>query len=77
MRRITTQLNELDREPTDEEIAYTMGIPVNKVAHLKSVSTRPASLDAPVGEDGETSFSELVGDEDQRTGRRSSGKVAK
>ena len=68
MRRITTQLaNELDREPTDEEIAYTMGIPVNKVAHLKSVSTRPASLDAPVGEDGETSFGELVGDEDQRT----------
>ena len=68
MRRITTQLaNDLDREPTDEEIAYTMGIPVNKVAHLKSVSTRPASLDAPVGEDGDTSFGELVGDEDQRT----------
>jgi RNA polymerase primary sigma factor len=68
MRRITTQLtNELDREPSDEEIAYTMGLPVNKVAHLKSVSTRPASLDAPVGEDGDTSFGDLVGDEEQAT----------
>ena len=68
MRRITAQLaNELDREPTEEEIAYTMGIPVNKVAHLKSVSTRPASLDAPVGEDGDTCFGELVGDEEQHT----------
>lgn len=68
MRRTTAKLaDELDREPSDEEIAYTMGIPVNKVAHLKSVSTRPASLDAPVGEDGDTSFGELVGDEDQQT----------
>lgn len=68
MRRITAQLaDELDREPTDEEIAYTMGISVNKVAHLKSVSVRPSSLDAPVGEDGETSFGDLVGDENQAT----------
>ena len=68
MRRITSQLaDELDREPTDEEIAYAMEIPVNKVAHLKSVSVRPASLDAPVGEDGETRFGELVGDDDQAT----------
>lgn len=68
MRRTTAQLaNELDRDPSDEEIAYTMGIPVNKVAHLKSVSTRPASLDAPVGEDNDTSFGDLVGDEDQAT----------
>ncbi|MGC6454948.1 MAG: sigma-70 family RNA polymerase sigma factor [Coraliomargaritaceae bacterium] len=68
MRRTTAKLtDELDREPTDEEIAYTMGIPVNKVAHLKSVSTRPASLDAPVGEDSDTSFGELVGDEGQAT----------
>ena len=42
-----------------------MGIPVNKVAHLKSVSTARFP-DAPVGEDGDTSFGELVGDEDQR-----------
>lgn len=68
MRKVTQELaDELDREPTDEEIAYMMELPVNKVAHLKSVSVRPSSLDAPVGEDGDTSFGELVGDENQAT----------
>lgn len=68
MRKVTQQLaEELDREPTDEEIAYMMEMPVNKVAHLKSVSVRPSSLDAPIGEDGDTSFGELVGDENQAT----------
>lgn len=66
MRKVTAELaDELDREPTDEEIAYTMGLPVNKIAHLKSVSVRPSSLDAPVGEDGDTTFGELVGDENE------------
>ena len=52
MRRIISQLTEeLDREPSDEEVGIVMGIPVNKIAHLKSVSVRPASLDAPIGED--------------------------
>jgi RNA polymerase primary sigma factor len=68
MRKVTAELaDELDREPTDEEIAYMMDMPVNKVAHLKSVSVRPSSLDAPVGEDGDTSFGDLVGDENQAT----------
>lgn len=68
MRKVTAQLaEELDREPTDEEIAYMMDMPVNKVAHLKSVSVRPSSLDAPVGEDGDTSFGDLVGDDNQAT----------
>jgi RNA polymerase primary sigma factor len=68
MRKVTAQLaDELDREPSDEEIGYAMDMPVNKVAHLKSVSIRPASLDAPVGEDGDTTFGELVGDENEAT----------
>ena len=68
MRKITGQLaDQLDREPSDEEIAYEMGLPVNKVAHLKSVSVRPSSLDAPIGEDGDTTFGELVGDENEAT----------
>jgi RNA polymerase primary sigma factor len=68
MRKVTAQLaDELDREPSDEEIAYAMDMPINKVAHLKSVSVRPASLDAPVGEDGDTTFGELVGDEQGAT----------
>lgn len=65
MRRTAMALTEqLGREPTDEEIAIELGVPTNKVAHLKSVSVRPASLDAPVGEDGDSStFGEIVGDE--------------
>lgn len=70
MRKVTAQLaDELDREPSDEEIGYVMDMPVNKVAHLKSVSIRPASLDAPIGEDGETTFGELVHNEDESTPR--------
>ncbi|MGF1449601.1 MAG: RNA polymerase sigma factor RpoD/SigA [Opitutales bacterium] len=64
MRKLTMALQEeLGREPTNEEIALEMGMPVNKIAHLKTVSVRPTSLDAPVGEDDDTSLGELVGDE--------------
>ena len=59
---------ELGREPTDEELAEVLELPVNKVSHLKSVSVRPTSLNAPVGEDGDsTEFGEIVGDENAPT----------
>ena len=55
IRKASTELKEqLDRDPSDEEIGFVVGLTANKVAHLKSVSVRPSSLDAPVGEDGET-----------------------
>ena len=65
MRRTAMMLTEqFGREPTDEELAIELQIPTSKVAHLKSVSVRPASLDAPIGEDGDSStFGEIVGDE--------------
>lgn len=64
MRKISMRLTEeLGREPDDDEVAIEMGIPVNKVAHLKSVSVRPASLDAPIGDGDDTEFGDLVGDE--------------
>jgi RNA polymerase primary sigma factor len=65
MRKTAMQLSErLGREPTDEELAMELQIPTAKVAHLKSVSVRPASLDAPVGDDGDSAtFGEIVGDE--------------
>ena len=68
MRQVTSKLaEELDREPADEEIAYEMGISVNRIAHLKSVSVRPSSLDAPVGEDNDTNFGDLIRDDMQST----------
>ncbi|MDR0901512.1 MAG: RNA polymerase sigma factor RpoD/SigA [Opitutaceae bacterium] len=65
MRRAATALTEeLGREPTDEELAMELQVPAGKIAHLKSVSARPASLDAPIGEDGDSAtFGEIVSDE--------------
>jgi RNA polymerase primary sigma factor len=65
MRKTAMMLSEgLGREPTDEELAAELQIPTSKVAHLKSVSVRPASLDAPIGDDGDsTTFGEIVGDD--------------
>lgn len=66
MRKTIQELSDqIGREPSDEEIGYAMGIPTNKIAHLKSISVQPRSLDAPVNEESETSFGDLVGDENQ------------
>jgi len=59
---------ELGREPTDEELAEVLEMPVNKVSHLKSVSVRPASLNAPVGDDRDgAEFGDIVGDDNAPT----------
>ncbi|MFA6960121.1 MAG: RNA polymerase sigma factor RpoD/SigA [Opitutaceae bacterium] len=65
MRKTAMKLTEeFGREPTDEEIAIELQVPTSRVAHLKSVSVRPASLDAPIGESGDSgTFGEIVGDE--------------
>lgn len=65
MRKTAMALSEeLGREPTDEELALVLNMPTNKVTHLKTVSVRPTSLNAPVGEDSDkTEFGEFVGDE--------------
>lgn len=65
MRKTAMKLTEeFGREPTDEEIAIELQVPASRVAHLKSVSVRPASLDAPIGENGDSgTFGEIVGDE--------------
>ena len=64
MKRAGHKLSEkLGREPTDQELADLLGIPRAKVAQLRTISVRPASLDAPIGDDDATEFSEIVGDE--------------
>ena len=63
-RTALTLTEELGREPTDEELAMELQVPASKVAHLKSVSVRPTSLDAPIGDDGDSAtFGEIVSDE--------------
>ena len=68
MRRVTNQLAaELGREPHNDEIAMAMEIPLAKVVHMKSVANRAASLDQPVGEEGDATLGDLVKDESERT----------
>src|SRR5471032_630515 len=65
MRRVALQMSEeLGREPTDDELAEEIGLASGKVSQLKTVSIRPASLDAPISDDDSTEFGEIVGDED-------------
>lgn len=63
MRRVALQMSEeLGREPTDDELAEEVGLASSKVSQLKTVSIRPASLDAPISDDDSTEFGEIVGD---------------
>jgi RNA polymerase primary sigma factor len=68
VRRVSLQMSdELGREPTDDELGEEIGIDSGKVARLRSVGIRPASLDAPIKDDDATKFGEVIGDEDAQT----------
>jgi RNA polymerase primary sigma factor len=68
VRRVSLQMSdELGREPTDEELGEEIGIASEKVARLKSVGIRPASLDAPIADNDSTEFSEVIGDDEAQT----------
>ncbi len=61
VRKIESELNtKLSREPTDEEIAAVADLPVEEVAELRELSRGLASLDQPVGDEGETAFGDLL-----------------
>jgi RNA polymerase primary sigma factor len=63
IRRVGVGLSdELGREATDEEIAEEVGMDAGKVTLLKQAAIRPASLDAPIGDEDSTEFGEMVGD---------------
>ncbi|MEY2540520.1 MAG: polymerase primary sigma factor [Verrucomicrobiota bacterium] len=68
VRRVSLQMSEqLGREPTDDELGEEIGIAGDKVARLKSVGIRPASLDAPLSDDESTEFGAVVEDEEAQT----------
>ncbi|HEU5313353.1 MAG TPA: RNA polymerase sigma factor RpoD/SigA [Candidatus Udaeobacter sp.] len=68
VRRVSLQMSdELGREPTDDELGEEIGIASKKVARLKSLSIRPASIDGPIGDDDSTEFGEVIGDEEAQT----------
>ena len=64
MRRTAMKLQEeLGHEPSDEELAAELGTTASRVSQMRTASIRPASLDAPVGDDDSNNFSEMVEDE--------------
>jgi RNA polymerase primary sigma factor len=54
---------ELGREPTDEELADELDMTAARVRQMRMAAIRPASLDAPIGDDDSNNFSDVVEDE--------------
>ena len=52
----------LGRDPTLDELARAVELPVEKVEEFRRLGVDPSSLDAPVGEDGDASMGELIED---------------
>jgi RNA polymerase primary sigma factor len=52
----------LGREPTVEEVALAVDLPVGKLEEFRRLAVDPTSLDAPVGEEGDGSMGELIED---------------
>lgn len=68
MRRTAMRLQEeLGREPTDEELGEDLGISASRVAQMRMAAIRPASLDAPIGDEDSNNFAEVVQDESADT----------
>jgi RNA polymerase primary sigma factor len=64
IKRVALSMSEeLGREPTDQELADEVGLSAAKLSQLRTVSIRPASLDAPMNDEDGTEFGEIVGDD--------------
>jgi RNA polymerase primary sigma factor len=55
-------VQENGKEPTPEEIAHKMRIPVDKVRGILKIAQEPISLQTPIGEDGDTHFGDFIED---------------
>jgi RNA polymerase primary sigma factor len=68
MRRTAMRLQEeLGREPSDDELGEELGITAARVAQMRMAAIRPASLDAPIGDEDSNNFAEVVQDESAET----------
>jgi len=63
--RISRQLlQELGHDPTPEEIADDMGMPVEKVREILKIAQEPVSLETPIGEEEDSHLGDFIPDED-------------
>ena len=65
MSRVQRQmLQDLGREPTPDELARELDMPVEKVQEVQKYGREPISLHTPLGEDGDSEFGDLIEDTD-------------
>ncbi len=57
-------LQQLGREPSPEEIAKEMEMPVEKVAEIQKIAQDPVSLETPIGEEDDSHLGDFIQDED-------------
>ena len=57
-------LQQLGREPTPEEIAAEMEIPVEKVIEIQKIAQDPVSLETPIGEEDDSHLGDFIQDDD-------------
>jgi len=57
-------LQQLGREPSPEEIAQEMEIPVEKVMEIQKIAQDPVSLETPIGEEDDSHLGDFIQDED-------------
>ncbi|MBK9715871.1 MAG: RNA polymerase sigma factor RpoD [Kouleothrix sp.] len=62
MRESRRMLQELGREPSDEELSKVMGIPVEKVRSIRKTSLEPVSLETPVGQEEDSQLGDFIED---------------
>ena len=63
--RVSRQLlQELGREPTPEEIAKEMNMPVEKVREVMKISQEPVSLETPIGEEEDSHLGDFIPDDE-------------
>lgn len=55
-------VQETGREPTPEEVARVMKMPVEKVKGILKIAQEPISLQTPIGDEGDTSFGDFIED---------------
>jgi RNA polymerase primary sigma factor len=58
-------LNEIGREPTPEELAEKLHMPLEKVRKTLKIAKEPLSLETPIGDEGDSNLGDLI--EDQNT----------
>ncbi len=60
-RKVTERLTQkLGRRPAAGEVAHAMKMPVKRVRDIERMTLQPASLDAPLGEEGTTEYIDLI-----------------